>query len=147
MCRPALTEFPRAPCIASATRSATNCRNSGRPGFDASQCIAAICASRQPDEAVAAFQRVIEEGEFVVARQRREPERQLGEIDGARVLVDAVEAALRDEPAGMQLLVLVRGNAWPRLGPARPGLAPAARRARGRPRPGRRPSPSPDRRP
>ena len=58
----------------------------------------------------------------MVARQRREPQRQLGEIDGERVLVDAVEAALRDETAGMQLLVLVGRNGRLLLRPARPGL-------------------------
>ena len=62
----------------------------------------------EADEAVAGAQRVVEEGEWVLARQRREPERELGEVHGHRVLVDAVEAALRDEAAGVEHLVLVR---------------------------------------
>ena len=67
-----------------------------------SQCRAVICFARQTHEAVAAFQSVIEEGEFMIARERREPQRQLGKIDGARILVDTIEAALRDEAAGVQ---------------------------------------------
>ena len=36
------------PFVASATRSFTSCRNSGRPGFDVSQWAAAICACVSP---------------------------------------------------------------------------------------------------
>ncbi len=50
---------------------------------------------------------MVEKGELVIARERREPEREFGEFDRARVLIDAVEAALRDEAARMQRLVLV----------------------------------------
>ena len=46
--------------------------------------------ARQPDEAVAAFQGMIEEREFMVSRQSGEPQRQPGKIDGARVFIDAV---------------------------------------------------------
>ena len=77
---------------------------------------------RQPHQAVARFERVIEEGELVVARERREPQRQLGEIGGERVLVDAIEAALRDQATGVQFLVLVRRNDWLLVRMARPCL-------------------------
>ena len=75
----------------------------------------------QPHQAVAAFQRVIEEGEFMVARQCRQPQRQPRQIDRARVLIHAIEAALRHQTAGMQLLVLIRRNGWTRLRPTSPG--------------------------
>ena len=68
---------------------------------------------------------MIEESELVVARERREPKRQLREIDGERILVDAVEAPLRHEPAGVKLLVLVRRDRWPRS----PASAPKPRQA------------------
>jgi hypothetical protein len=64
---------------------------------------------------------MIEEGEFMVARQGRQPQRQPRQIDRARVLVDAVKAALRHETAGMQFLVLIRRDFWPGGRPARPG--------------------------
>ncbi len=64
-----------------------------------------VCCSdlrrRQPNKAIAAFQRVIEEGEFMISRQRGQPERQARQIDRARVLVDAIEASLRHQAAGM----------------------------------------------
>lgn len=77
---------------------------------------------REPDEAVAALERVVKEREFVLARERREPQRELRQLDRAAVFVDTVEAALRHQTLGMQLFVLVVGDARPRLGPARPGL-------------------------
>ncbi len=112
----------------------------------ASQWNASICVAREPDERVAVPERVVHEGERVVLRQRHEPERDLGEVHRHRVPVHAVEAALRDEPAREDHLVLVgrdRGHA--RRGRATP--RPARRRAGGRPRRGTRPSPSPGRRP
>src|SRR5579872_499692 len=77
--------------------------------------------ARQPDKAIAAFQRVIEEGELMIARQRREPEGQAREIDRAWILVDTIEAALRDKTASMKFLVLVGWNRGTGVGPARPG--------------------------
>ena len=75
---------------------------------------------------------MIEKGELVIARERRKPEREFCKLDRARVLVDAVEAALRDEAARVQRLVLVLGDLRPRLGPARPGAhQPVAERAAG----------------
>jgi integral membrane sensor domain MASE1 len=50
---------------------------------------------REAHKAVARLERVIEESEFVVARQCRQPQRQASKVDGARVLVDAIETALR----------------------------------------------------
>ena len=117
------------------------------PASMASQCAARNLCARQPDEAVAGFQRVIEESELMVARQRRKPQRQPREIDRHRVAVDAIEAFLRDEAARVQRLVLVGRNAWafPRRTCSRP--APAARRAGGRPRRERRRSRRRDRAP
>ena len=54
---------------------------------------------------------MIEEREGVVLRQRGQPERQLGQIHGHRVLVHPVEAALGDEAAGVEDLVLVGRDA------------------------------------
>src|SRR5262249_7246983 len=76
----------------------------------------------EADEAITAFECVIEEGELVLARERRQPERELRQLNRTRVLVDAVEAALRNEAFRMQLLVLVIGDAWPCLWPACPSL-------------------------
>ena len=87
------------------------------------------------------LQRVVEEGELVLARQRREPQRQAGEIGRQRVLVDAVEAALRDQAAGVQLLVLVRRDGRLRVRVRAQACDQPRRRAAGRPRPGRRRSP------
>ena len=67
--------------------------------------------ARQPNEAVAGLQRVIEEGELMVARQRREPQRQFGEIGRKRISVDAVKAALRNEPP-LEPIVEVESSAW-----------------------------------
>src|SRR4051812_1990870 len=52
---------------------------------------------REANKAVAALQRVVEEAELMVSRQRRKPERQPSQIDRSRVLVDAVQATLRDQ--------------------------------------------------
>jgi hypothetical protein len=52
-------------------------------------------------------ERVVDEGERVLPGQGREPQRDLGEVDGDGVAVDAVEAALGDEAAGEDDLVLV----------------------------------------
>src|SRR5581483_7277336 len=70
---------------------------------------------READKAVAAFERVVEEGEFVLARERREPERELRQLHRARVLVDAVEAALCHQTLRVQLVVLVIGYPRPCL--------------------------------
>ena len=67
-------------------------------------------ARREADERVAVAQRVVEEREGVLTCQRDEPERELGQIDRHRVAVDAVQAALRDEPPGVDDLVFVGGS-------------------------------------
>ena len=56
----------------------------------------------QADEGVAAAQRVVEERERLVLGQGDQPERELAEFDRRVVAVDAVEAAGRDEAAGLQ---------------------------------------------
>ena len=56
-------------------------------------------ALREADQRVAVPQRVVDEREGVLFRQRGEPERDLGEVDGHGVAVDAVEATLGDEAA------------------------------------------------
>ena len=61
----------------------------------------------QPDEGVAATQGVIEEGEGVILREGGEPEGELGEVGRHRVAIDAVEAALGDEAAGVEQLVFI----------------------------------------
>ena len=50
------------------------------------------------EQRVAGAQRVVDERERPVLRERDQPERELGHLDGHRVLVDAVQAALGDEP-------------------------------------------------
>ena len=44
----------------------------------------------------------------MLLRQRGQPQRHLGQVDGHRVAVDAVEATLGDEPAGHDNLVIAR---------------------------------------
>ena len=68
--------------------------------------------ARQADETVARLQRVIEECELMIARERREPEREPREIDRHRVAIDAVEALLRDKAPRMQRFVLVGREFW-----------------------------------
>src|SRR5271166_4375493 len=77
---------------------------------------------REAHETVAAFQRVIEKREFMVTRKRRQPQRQPGEIDSAGVLIDTIETALSNETTGMEFLVLVGRDRWPRIGPTLPSL-------------------------
>lgn len=62
------------------------------------------------DEAVAAAQVVVEEGEGFVGVEGEEPEGEFGEFDGARIFVDAVEAALGDESPRDDRAVRVRGR-------------------------------------
>ena len=71
---------------------------------------------------------VVEEAEGPPFGQRRQPERQLGELDRQRVLVDAIKAALGDEAAGEDgaLLGIVRQRlepAAPRVSDDRPSLS------------------------
>ena len=75
----------------------------------------------EADQAVAAFEGVVEEGELVVAGERGEPEREPGEVHRHRVSVDAVKAALGHQPAGQQLLVLVGRDRRAPVWVARPG--------------------------
>lgn len=74
----------------------------------------------QADQAVATAQHRVEEGEFMRARQRFQPERQLGEIDRQRVAVDAAQAMLRHQPLGMEQFVFVGGDGRALLRPAGP---------------------------
>ena len=53
----------------------------------------------QADERVAAAQVVVEEGEGRADGEAVQPERDLGQFDGQRVLVDAVDAAFEDHAA------------------------------------------------
>ena len=53
----------------------------------------------QADERVAAAQVVVEEGERRADGEAVQPERDLGQFDGQRVLVDAVDAAFEDHAA------------------------------------------------
>ena len=53
----------------------------------------------QADERVAAAQMVVEEGEGRADGEAVQPERDLGQFDGQRVLVDAVDAAFEDHAA------------------------------------------------
>ena len=57
----------------------------------------------------------------MIAREGRQPQRQPGEIDSARILVDTVEAALRDQAAGVEFFVLVRRDRRPGRWPTLPG--------------------------
>lgn len=58
----------------------------------------------------------------MVPGQGGEPEREAGEVDRHRVAVDAVEAALGDKAAGVQLLVLVGRQGRASVGVDAPGL-------------------------
>src|SRR4051794_39632983 len=55
---------------------------------------------------------MVEERKRMVLRQSRQPERELGEVNGHRVPVDPVEAALGNNAAGVEELVLVVRNLW-----------------------------------
>ena len=64
-----------------------------------------------PQQRIAATDRMVEEGERLVLRQRQEPQGQLSHLDCQRVLVHAVQAALGDDTAGERLaLVRVERN-------------------------------------
>ena len=63
--------------------------------------------ARESDERVAVAQGVIEERERMVLRQRRQPERELCQVDGKLVTVDSVEARLRDAPPRVENDVFV----------------------------------------
>src|SRR5690606_966725 len=56
----------------------------------------------EADEGVAVAEGVVDEGEGEVFAEGDEREGELGELDGRRVLVDAVEAALGDEAASVE---------------------------------------------
>ena len=58
----------------------------------------------QADERVAAAQVVVEEGEGRANGEAVEPEGDFGKLDGERVLVDAVDAALEDHAANDGLI-------------------------------------------
>lgn len=76
----------------------------------------------QPDERVPVPQRVVEEGELVVARECGEPERQPCHLDGEKVAVHAAEAVHGDQAARVLSRVLVRRQLRRRAG-ARPSVA------------------------
>ena len=69
----------------------------------------------------------------MIARQRRKPQRQLGEIGGKWVFVNAIEAPLRDQSASVQFLILVRRNGRLLVRVTPPGVnqprSPSARQA------------------
>ena len=67
-------------------------------------------AGGETDQRIAITQRVIEERERVLLGERRQPQRQLGEIDRHLVLVHTVQTALGDHAAGMEQFVLIGGN-------------------------------------
>ena len=50
---------------------------------------------------------MIEKGEFVIAGQRRQPQRQLRQFHGARVLVHPIQAVQRHQPPRVQRLILI----------------------------------------
>src|SRR5690242_11226480 len=54
-------------------------------------------ASAQSGERIAVPEGVVEKGQFVIARERRQPQRKLGQIDRHLVFVDTIEAALCDQ--------------------------------------------------
>ena len=54
---------------------------------------------------------MVEEGELVIARQRREPQRQFGEIGRERVSIYAIEAPPGDQSFRVKQLVLIRRDA------------------------------------
>ena len=70
-------------------------------------------AAGEADERVAVAERVVEERERVLAGERHQPQRHLRQVDGDGVAVDAVEAALRHQPAGERHLVLVGWDLGP----------------------------------
>ena len=65
----------------------------------------------EPHQRVAAPDGVVQERERLVLRQRQQPERQLGHLDGQRVLVHTVQAPLGHKAAGIEQTFLpVEGN-------------------------------------
>ena len=63
------------------------------------------------EQRVAGAQRVVDERERAVLGERDQPQRELGHLDRHRVLVDAVQAALGDEPVAACVLALAAGSA------------------------------------
>ena len=66
--------------------------------------------ARQADQGIPAAQGVIQERERMVLGQRCQPQGQLRQVHGHGILVHAVKAALGDDAAGMQDLILIRRN-------------------------------------
>jgi hypothetical protein len=66
----------------------------------------------QPDEGIAAAQRVIQECEGVVAGKGGEPEGQFRQINGNRVSVDSVEATMGNEPSSVEEFIGIRRYRW-----------------------------------
>ena len=64
----------------------------------------------QADQRIAGPQGMVQEREGMVPGQGSEPKRQFRQVHGQRVLVDAVEAALGDQAAGVQGFIFVRRN-------------------------------------
>ena len=73
--------------------------------------------AREADERVAVAERVVDEGERVLARESDEPEREAREVHGERIPVNAVQAALRDEPSCVEERILVRRQCGHGRGP------------------------------
>ena len=99
------------------------------------------------DEGVAVAERVVEERERLVLGEGGQPERELAKLDRCVVSVHAVDAAGRDNAAGLEeRVVAVEARAEDvkhgiRIAVAFPG-GPPARRGSGKQTPGMRPSPS-----
>ena len=66
---------------------------------------------RESDQRIAALQGMIEECKRMVPGQCRQPEREFGQVDRQRILVNAVKAALGDDAGSVQKLVLIGRNA------------------------------------
>ena len=98
---------------AALTRSRTSCSKNWPVVTRASRWKSAICWRVRPTSESPHAEGVVEEGEGVVLRQRGEPERELREVHGHRVLVHAVEAALGDEAAGVETRPRRAGSAAP----------------------------------
>ena len=64
--------------------------------------------ARQPDQRIAATQRVIQKREGMILGQRRQPQAELAQVHRQRVLVHSVQTPLGDQPPRVQHLILIR---------------------------------------
>jgi len=79
------------------------------------------------DQRVAAAQVVVEEGEWLSLRYRLQPQRELRQLDGQRVQVHAVDAALDHQPPGRDHVGLFVRRLRAQVGEVHDGLAHAIR--------------------